>query len=44
MKICVMSDTHKSQGYILKMKQLIPQMDPSLLVHLGDYYDDADAF
>ena len=44
MKICVMSDTHRSQRFIQIMRQRINDIKPDLLLHLGDYYDDADAF
>ena len=38
MKILVFSDSHASRRY---MKRCIGQLNPDAVIHLGDYYDDA---
>ena len=39
MKILVMSDSHASLRF---MRQCIEKLKPDTVVHLGDYYDDAE--
>jgi len=42
MKILICSDTHASQSYIDLLKERITEHDPDTVIHLGDYYHDAD--
>ena len=39
MKILVMSDSHASLRF---MRQCIEKLKPDTVIHLGDYYDDAE--
>lgn len=40
MKILVLSDSHSALSF---MRQCIEKVDPHVIVHLGDYYDDGQA-
>ena len=40
MKILVLSDSHSSLSY---MRRCIEAVKPDIMIHLGDYYDDAEA-
>ena len=40
MKILVLSDSHSSLSY---MRLCIEAVKPDIMIHLGDYYDDAEA-
>lgn len=40
MKILVVSDSHSSLRF---MKQCIDKLKPACIIHLGDYYDDAES-
>ena len=39
MKILVLSDSHRSLSY---MRRCVDKIKPNAIVHLGDYYEDAD--
>lgn len=39
MKILVLSDSHRSLSY---MRRCVDKIKPNAIVHLGDYYDDAE--
>lgn len=42
MRLVVISDTHRSQRYIELVRERIRGLKPDLVMHLGDFYDDAD--
>lgn len=39
MKILVLSDSHSSVRF---MRRCVDKIKPNAIVHLGDYYDDAE--
>lgn len=40
--VLICSDTHASPLYIQQLIQKIDQHQPNIVIHLGDYWDDAD--
>ena len=42
MKIWLISDTHGSSQYLEKLATLLETIQPDLIWHLGDYYEDAE--
>lgn len=40
MKILVLSDSHASMQF---MRRCVEKLNPDAIIHLGDYYDDAEA-
>lgn len=40
MKILVLSDSHSSLRF---MRECVAKINPKVVIHLGDYYDDAEA-
>ena len=43
-KVVVLSDTHGSESLIQVALAHVHRIQPDLVIHLGDYYDDADVF
>ena len=44
MSILLVSDTHNSASYILKLREVAQNRDVDMVMHLGDDYEDADGF